>query len=230
MGTGREGISGVITSCLMLGLCFFGWKFQLEGLLSKRLSWHLSWKHGSCWARDSDSSGQEQGLSFLPQVMLLVRGPLWLWRPVFLPPGASLWTLLFSSSSVQPPQAVSLILLHLLWQHCPLQPQQPPPSGSWASRRCPCGSHSRGLTFCSPVTSLSQYHQSVKRREKPWDESEIDEGAEARATGNQNSRRKEREKNKKKFVGGKHIVNSFRYRMFQVLKALSGVVSNLTAS
>ena len=51
--------------------------------------------------------------------MLLVRGPLWLWRPVFLPPGASLWTLLFSSSSVQPPQAVSLILLHLLGNIAP---------------------------------------------------------------------------------------------------------------
>lgn len=51
--------------------------------------------------------------------MLLVRGPLWLWHLVFLPPGASLWILLFSFFFVQPPQAVTLILLHLLGNIAP---------------------------------------------------------------------------------------------------------------
>ena len=51
--------------------------------------------------------------------MLLVRGPLWLWHLVFLPPGASLWILLFSFFFVQTPQAVTLILLHLLGNIAP---------------------------------------------------------------------------------------------------------------
>lgn len=226
-GTGCEGVPGVMTSrpdaCILFWVEKFSW--VSTSFKAAQLTLKLEASRVRCWARDSwpIRSGARTGLFSAGDAASL--------GPLLAVASSVLASRCLSDSSflslslfffVLPPQAVSQPhSAAFAWQHCPsslssLHPQ------ALEHAPCPCGSHSRGLTFWSPVRSLSQYHQSVKRSREAlrWVNDRGHQGYQEIGIAGE----KWDTKNRKFFDAGKHIVNELLYRIFQFLKALSGEV------